>query len=128
MPVYNDSLPWLIKQAPSFWANSVGGFTTGIEPLPSAADWDVLLQRLRRLSDRACALAWITSAEVCNRLGTALDQSAQAFAQGNKGPARTRLRSFIAELAAQHNAAGSLPVSHAAMRLLTTNAEYILAH
>jgi len=127
VPVYNDSLPWLIKEAPSFWVNSVGGLTLGIEPFPTDLSTGSLLSRIRDLTDRACSeLAWITSPSVCTSLTTKLQQASQAALQGDSLGARAPLQSFTTELQSQHNSAGTLPVTDNAYWLLKVNAEFIL--
>jgi hypothetical protein len=76
---------------------------------------------------RACGdLGWITSTEVCSSLRNLLQQATPSVIRGNDLRARARLESFLAELAAQHNAAGTLPVKDAAFWLLRTNAEFVL--
>lgn len=77
--------------------------------------------------DRACGeLGWITSTAVCSSLRNVLQQATPSVTRGNDLRARARLESFLAELAAQHNAAGTLPVKDAAFWLLRTNAEFVL--
>lgn len=125
LPVYDDSLPWLYQRAPSFWQNSVGGSTVGLDPLPTSPDVGLLLQRLQGLTNAACGqLQWITDAATCERLANALAQAATAASQGNTSGARTQLDSFLNELASQHNSGGTLPVTHDAYALLRPNALY----
>jgi hypothetical protein len=77
--------------------------------------------------DRACGdLAWISSAGVCSSLRNRLQQATPPVTRGNNVRARARLESFLAELAAQHDPAATLPVNDAAFWLLKTNAEFVL--
>jgi hypothetical protein len=76
---------------------------------------------------RACGdLGWISSAALCSRLRNKLQQATLPVNQRNNTLVRARLESFLAELAAQHDPAGTRPVNDAAFWLLKVNAEYIL--
>lgn len=109
--------------------NSVKGSTVGIAPLPGDLGPGSLLARLRSLTDQTCGdLAWITSASVCRSLKEKLQRASRSVTKGDKTGARGRLESFVAELAAQHNGAGTLPVKEAAFWLLKVNAEYLGRH
>jgi hypothetical protein len=100
--------------------------TVGVEPLAAAATPASLTTRLTNLTSESCNLAWISSAAVCTSLNGKLQQASQALTQGDNKTARTRLRSFLNELSAQHDAQGSLPVKGNAYWLLKVNAEYVL--
>ncbi len=125
-PAYNDSLPWLYKEAPSFWENSVGGFTVGLEPVPPNPDLGDQINRLRQLTTRACGeLGWISSSTLCTTLSNELAQATQASAQGDLISARNQVNSFTADLRSQHNANATLPVNHAAYALLVPSAQFV---
>lgn len=117
-PVYNDSLPWRVQKAPSFWANSVAGFTVGIEPLPEVRDVALLLRRLQDLTQRACSeLSWIRNPGVCNRLQTNLAHASQAAARRDWADMRAQLQRYLSELSAERGGT--------AYWLLKPNADYI---
>lgn len=93
-------------------ATAVQGRTIGVDPLPADRRPAALLERLVGLLDDTCGdLGWITSASVCSSLMEKLR--------------RGRMESFLAELAAEHQAGGTLPVKDAAFWLLKVNAEYL---
>jgi hypothetical protein len=100
--------------------------TVGVEPLAVKATPASLTTRLTNLTSESCNLAWISNAEVCSSLNGNLLQARQALTQGDNNIARTRLRSFLSELFAQHDAQGTLPVKDNAYWLLKVNAEYVL--
>lgn len=115
-PPYDDSVGWRYQKAPSFWANSVAGFTVGIEPLPGVRDVRSLLQRVRGLTERACReLGWIANPITCARL-------LEVFARGPREDARASVHSFISQLDAGRKAG---TVNSSAYWLLKTNIEYI---
>ena len=126
-PKYDDSLPWLFKQAPSFWANSVAGVTIGLVPLPSDHSTVALLARLRTFADLACGdVGWIAHAGTCRSLEASLEAAASSLAGGDVPAAKGRLEAFLSELAAQHGPQPGKHVSDDAYWLLKANAEYVL--
>lgn len=105
---------------------SIPALVPGRDPA-SVTNLDAGLAILQSDLDRACDLAWITSADVCRRLKNRLQQASPSATRGNDGRAQVQLQSFLRELAAEHNAAGTLPVNDAAFWLLKVNVEYILS-
>jgi FIMAH domain-containing protein len=107
-------------------ATAVQGRTIGVDPLPADRRPAALLERLGGLLDDTCGdLGWITSPSVCSSLKEKLQQAGRSLGKGDNTGARGRMESFLAELAAQHNAGETLPVKDAAFWLLTVNAEYL---
>jgi hypothetical protein len=105
---------------------AVQGRTIGVDPLPADRRPAALLERLGGLLDDTCGdLGWITSASVCRSLKENLQQGSRSLGKGDKTGARGRMEGFLAELVAQHNVGGILPVKDAAFWLLKVNAEYL---
>jgi hypothetical protein len=110
-----------------------GGWKTVLLPVPGRDPASIPnagsgLSILQNDLSRACgALTWITNPQICGSLTGKLQQASHAILQGNNGAARTQLESFLTEITAQHNPAGTLPVNDKAFWLLKVNAEYILS-
>ena len=116
----------LVQHPPSFWVNSVAGFTVGVVPPPTDQSPPSLGVRLRSLLLRVCNLGWITSDGVCRSLQVKLDQATQSIA-GNRPSARGQLRAFLDELEAQHGTEPGKHVTDSAYGLLKINAQYLLS-
>jgi hypothetical protein len=91
-------------------AEYVVGKTVGVVSLPVDTRPAALANRLRRLVDQACEMAWVNAPAVCRSLRT------------NAKPSRRSLRIFHSELVAGRGAA----ISEAAFALLGPNVEYLL--
>lgn len=127
LPAYDDSRPWLVRRAPSFWANSAAGYTVGVVPPPAARDRAALVARLIRLTSRACDLEWITRRGVCESLQAKLDNAVRHLGAGQLRAVKEELEAFVNELEAQHGTQPGKHVSDNAYWLLRTNTAYLLA-
>ncbi len=106
----------LVQTPPSFWVNSVPGFTVGIVPFPSDSTPEFLLGRLRTLTDRACDLGWLTPTQ-CGMLRDRLNFAQRALGRGDVAGARgdvVVLRNDVSALTGD------------AFALLKPNADYAL--
>ena len=74
--------------------------------------------------DRACALGWIDSADVCSGLGDKLVAAKGAIERGQSNTARNQLNGFLNQLEAQKGRAVNLQ----AYNLLKADAQYVIDH
>lgn len=107
---------------------SLRGRTVGIGPLPAEQGPGALVGRLSGLLSRSCGeLGWIEHDGICQSLRAKLDAASRSLAAGDSDAAADQLRSFIAELDAQHGPQPGKHVGDDAYWLLRPNAEFILA-
>ncbi len=125
-PVVTDSTEGLIQSPPSVWANSVGGRSVGLVPVPLDNSAGALLPRLDSLVARACRLGWISSQGICQSLRTKLERAVAAVGRGNTHAAAGELAACVQELEAQHGPEPGKSVNYSAYWLLKVNAEYVL--
>lgn len=84
------------------------------------------IEILDELHGRACGFGWITNRGLCHSLAVKLDHAWQAWRTGNKGAASGHLRSYIAEIDAQHGPQPGKHVGPEAYMLLRTHAVHLL--
>ena len=106
----------LVQTPPSFWVNSVPGFTVGIVPFPPDSTPRFLFGRVRKLTDRACDLGWLTPTQ-CGTLWGRLDRAQQALGQGDIAGARGHVEAFRNDVST---------FTGDAFALLKPNADYAL--
>ena len=106
-------------------AHAVRGVTVGIVPIPPNTEPGALLERVRALRCRACALQWIDSLEMCTILEAKLGQAALLLEQDQDAAARDMLAAFLSELETRHVEPG-MHINDSAYWLLRTNGEYLL--
>jgi hypothetical protein len=96
--------------------NSVPGFTVGVVPFPPDSTPEFLLGRLRTLTDRGCALGWLTPTK-CDALRDRLRFAQQTLGRKDVAGARgdvVVLRNDVSVLSGD------------ALALLKPNVEYTL--
>lgn len=102
----------------------ITGQTIGVEPWPANRSAQVLLARLRILTQSSCSasLTWITDATLCSQLIIDLDQAEVYRANGQVAQARETLLSYQAAVSSGGSAG---TVKNPAYWLLKSNAEIV---
>ena len=107
-------------------AHAVRGVTVGIVPIPANTAPGPLIERVRALRRRACALRWIDSLEVCTVLEAKLGRAALLLELDQAAAARDVLAAFLDEIERRRGLATGTPINDSAYWLLRTNVEYLL--
>jgi hypothetical protein len=122
-PVYDDSLPDLIKRPPPLWSNSIHGVTVGIIQPPAMESPMTMSQRLEAITDQACTLGWISELGICTSLEAKQRVARRALERGDLPVACNNVNSFINEV----SALAANKISPEGRSLLIVNARRFIA-